>query len=65
MTEKEHRELASVLKECKGKVVLSGYPSALYDELYGDWRTVKFDMPNHAAGARSKTRKQEMLWMNW
>jgi DNA adenine methylase len=65
MTEENHRELASVLKACKGKVVLSGYPSGLYDELYGNWRTVKFDMPNHAAGGRTKTRKQEMLWMNW
>src|SRR4051794_34411839 len=31
MTEKEHRELAAVLKKCKGKVVLSGYPSDLYE----------------------------------
>jgi DNA adenine methylase len=65
MTEEDHRELARVLKECKGNVVLSGYPSGLYDELYGDWRTVKFDMPNHAAGGRSKARKAETLWMNW
>ena len=65
MTEEAHRELAHVLRACKGKVVLSGYPSDLYNELYGEWRTVRFDMPNHAAGGRSKTRKQEMLWMNW
>lgn len=65
MTEQDHRELAKVLRRCKSKVVLSGYPSPLYDELYGDWRTVKFDMPNHAAGGRSKARMQEMLWMNW
>jgi len=65
MTEEDHRELAKVLKSCRGKVVLSGYPSALYDELYGEWRTVQFDMPNHAAGGRSKTRKQETIWLNW
>jgi DNA adenine methylase len=65
MTEQEHRELATVLKKCKGKVVLSGYPSALYEALYRGWRTATFDIANHAAGGRSKARKQETLWMNW
>jgi DNA adenine methylase len=64
MTEQEHRELASVLCECRGKVVLSGYPSDLYDELYQGWKTVVFDIANHAAGGRSKARKQETIWMN-
>lgn len=65
MTEKDHRELASVLTKCKGKVVLSGYPSELYRELYRNWRTKDHDIPNHAAGGRSKTKKKEIIWMNW
>ena len=65
MTDEDHRELGSVLKSCTGKVILSGYPSELYSELYRDWRTVQFDMANHAAGGASKARKQETLWMNW
>ncbi len=65
MSAEDHRELAGVLSRCRGKVVLSGYPSDLYDELYRGWRTVEFDMPNHAAGGRSKARKQETLWMSW
>lgn len=65
MTDEDHRKLAEVLRSCQSKVVLSGYPSVLYDELYGDWRTVSFDMANHAAGGRAKGRKQETLWMNW
>jgi DNA adenine methylase len=65
MSDEEHRELATALKACKGKVVLSGYPSALYGQLYGAWRTVTFDMANHAAGGRSRGRKEETLWMNW
>ena len=65
MTEEDHRGLAEVLRACKGKIVLSGYPSALYDELYGDWRTIVFDLANHAAGGRAKARKQEVLWLNW
>jgi DNA adenine methylase len=65
MTEEDHRALAEALRQCRGKVVLSGYPSDLYDALYNGWRTVEFDIANHAAGGRSKARKQEMLWMNW
>ena len=65
MTEEDHRKLASVLSKVKAKVVLSGYPSPLYEELYDGWRTVTFDIANHAAGGRAKARKQETLWMNW
>jgi DNA adenine methylase len=65
MSDGDHRELASVLHECQSKVVLSGYPSPLYDELYGDWRVVTFDIANHAAGGRSKARKAETICLNW
>ncbi len=65
MSEEEHRELAEVLKTCRGRVVLSGYPSDLYSELYQHWRSIEFDMPNHAAGGRTKARKRETIWMNW
>ncbi len=65
MSEDDHRELAAALNACKARVVLSGYPSPLYDELYANWRTVTFDIANHAAGGRRKARKQEKLWFNW
>ena len=65
MSEEDHRELADVLSSCAGRVVLSGYPSKLYDKLYRAWRQVRFDIANHAAGGRSKARKTEMLWINW
>jgi len=65
MSEDDHRELGTAVRKCKSKVVLSGYPSALYEELYGAWRIVTFDMANHAAGGRAKARKAETLWMNW
>ncbi len=64
MDEADHRELAKVLLACQGKIVLSGYPSKLYRELYASWKTVEIDIANHAAGGRSKARKQEMLWLN-
>lgn len=65
MSEQDHRELAAVLNSCRAKVVLSGYPSPLYEELYHSWRTISIDIANHAAGGRKKARKQEMLWINF
>lgn len=65
MTDADHRELADVLHKCKSKVVLSGYPSELYQGLYGDWRQVDFDIANHASGGKSKNRETERLWMNY
>lgn len=65
MTVNEHRELGKILNKCLSKVVVSGYPSALYDDLFGSWRRAEFDMPNHSAGGRKKARKRETLWLNW
>jgi DNA adenine methylase len=65
MDEGEHRRLAVVLSRCRGKVVLSGYPSLLYDELYRSWRKLTVQIPNHAAAGKKKMIKAETLWLNW
>lgn len=60
MGEAQHRELAGVLHSLKGMVMLSGYPSKLYDrELYGSWD--RFEISHHA---QSAVRTLEVLWMN-
>ena len=65
LTEKQHVELGEMLKACVSKVIISGYPSALYEDIFGSWRRVEFDIANHAAGGRKKSRKCETLWLNW
>jgi DNA adenine methylase len=65
MTKDDHVELAHVVRQCQGKVILSGYPSELYNELYGDWRMLSFDIANHAASGEVKKRMTECLWLNW
>lgn len=65
MSEEDHEELASVLSKCRSKVVLSGYPSRLYDKLYSGWKRAEFDIANHAAGGSKKERERECLWMNY
>jgi DNA adenine methylase len=65
MSVKEHRELLARLLECKGKVILSGYPSALYESVLGSWNRQTFELPNNAAGGESKRRMTEVLWCNF
>lgn len=40
-------------------VMISGYPSQLYDELLGDWRSLEFQVMTRG-GPRT-----EKLWMNY
>ena len=65
MTDEDHRRLAETLHACEGKVILSGYASPLYDELYAGWRRESFEMPNNAAGGKEKARMEEVLWTNF
>jgi DNA adenine methylase len=65
MSEAEHRQLLDALLACRGKVMLSGYPSALYDGALAGWARHPFDLPNNAAGGRQKARETEVLWCNF
>lgn len=61
--EQSHRELAKALHECRSAVVLSGYPSDLYDlELYAGWdrHTIA---ASTAQGGKNQART-EVLWSN-
>jgi len=62
MQEKDHRQLARVLKKCRGKVALSGYRHPLMDELFGTWR--RFDATEKTCHSIKQLR-QESLWMNY
>jgi DNA adenine methylase len=65
MTEADHRGLLDVLLAVKGKVMLSGYPSILYDGALSGWTRHAFDICNHAAGGAGKRRMTEVLWCNF
>lgn len=59
MSDDDHRLLAAVLRGVKGMVMLSGYHSSLYDDLYAGWERV--ERKHMADGARQRT---EVLWFN-
>ena len=62
MTDDQHRELAEVLQNVKGKVALSGYRCALMDELYGNWPRI--EGPEKLCHSVKKYRT-EALWVNY
>lgn len=54
-------------KSLKGKFMLSGYRSPLYDAAASvcGWKRHDFDIANHAAGGGTKRRMTECLWINY
>lgn len=59
MTAQQHAQLLTALRTLQGGVVLSGYPSELYDKKLKGWRRV--ETAALADGARKRT---EVLWIN-
>jgi site-specific DNA-adenine methylase len=57
--EQDHVELLGVLKRLPCQIIVSGYPSALYDELLVGWRSVELQVMNQG-GVRT-----EKLWFNF
>lgn len=59
MTDEDHRVLAATLHSLQGFVVLSGYRSAMYDELYAGW-------PCHTRQSRTNlnSKRTEVVWLN-
>jgi DNA adenine methylase len=59
LTAEEHESLLVFLRGLRGMVVLSGYPSAIYDDALHDWRRVE-----RSALADGASPRTEVLWLN-
>lgn len=56
-----HVKLARALNDCKASVVLSGYASPLYEELFAGWYRTELKAPTALSG---KAAENEVLWSN-
>jgi DNA adenine methylase len=69
MDEEDHRELLARLTTIKGKVMLCGYPSELYDEMLPGWRKVERAERCRTGGLRDGQAERpdriEAVWMNY
>lgn len=59
MTDDQHRKLAEFVRELQGMVVLSGYRSSLYDELYNGFHCLE-----KSARADGGAARVECLWLS-
>ncbi|MBB3641139.1 DNA adenine methylase [Variovorax atrisoli] len=59
MDDDAHRDFALFAHGLEGMVIVSGYPSGLYEQLFEGWE--RFERPCFADGARSRT---EVVWLN-
>lgn len=60
MTERDHLDLLDALKQHKGPVILSGYPSEMYDRELVGWSVIHRKSYNQNADQRT-----EVLWCNF
>ncbi len=61
MTDKAHREFADLLYGLEGFVILSGYPPAIYEELFESKGWIRSDRQARVLGGRMKT---ECVWIS-
>ena len=59
MDDSDHMDLANLLSNAKGMVIVSGYESEIYEEAYQGWQKV-----TRAALADGARRRVEALWIN-
>lgn len=67
LDDEQHRRLVRLLLSVKGKVLLSGYASAIYSELEENgWRRKDWKVVCHTGGDRkSKQQRVESVWFNY
>ena len=58
-TDDDHVALLGILKSLPCSVIISGYPSRLYDEHLADWRTLEIQVNNQSCVVTEK------LWFNF
>lgn len=60
----EHRTMLDALREVKATVVLSGYPSDLYNDVLRGWHQVHIDASTGQSNGRGESSRLEILWSN-
>jgi DNA adenine methylase len=65
MSEDDHKKLLDALCCFRGKVIVSGYDSELYNEFFAKWTKVERTIVNHSSQSKTKEYKVEILWKNF
>ena len=63
MTDKDHQDLIDVIKNCRGKVIISSYPNPLYDNM--GWRVLDKKITKHSSQHLIKGKTTERIYLNF
>ena len=63
MTRDDHVELLHTIRNCKSNVIISSYPSELYDGMLSDWK--RDELQVKAQTSNSGQKRTEVIWMNF
>ncbi len=61
----QHIAMLETIKQCKGRVILSGYPNELYDQALDGWTRYDRKIDNKVSGGKTKRKMTECLWCNF
>jgi DNA adenine methylase len=61
MSDEQHGELLMQLRGIKGRAMVTGYASMLYDDLLHGWQRIK---RRHYAGGSGPQARTEVLWIS-
>lgn len=65
MTVEDHMDLLKLANNARGKIMLSGYSSPLYNRTLKDWRCRKKQVANNSSQQKKKSRRVECIWINY
>jgi DNA adenine methylase len=60
----DHERLAEVLRSLEGMIVISSYPSPLYDRLYHDWHRIEWTGGQFCSANSGGQKRTECVWLN-
>ena len=65
LTVEDHINMLHLANNARGKVIISGYASPLYNRNLKEWTCQKKNVANHSSQSKSKERRVECVWMNY
>lgn len=65
LEEPQHIDYLTIAKNHKGKILISGYDSSLYNNILGDWNKISTNIVNHSGQTKTKSQRTEILWKNY
>lgn len=69
MSDKDHEDLVKLILQCKGKVMLSGYPHKIYEKLEKNgWKKICFKQTLfsiYKKDLKEKSSKLDCIWINY